>query len=73
MTNSRRVRHLFKKARKCAPSIIIVFIDEMDGIGHARGGGGGVSGDSNERESTLNQLPVEMDGFATVCCNNKHA
>ncbi|WJX54481.1 ATP-dependent zinc metalloprotease FTSH 8, mitochondrial [Trifolium repens] len=60
---SSRVRNLFYEARKCAPSII--FIDEIDAIGGARGRGGSSSG-YNERESTLNQLLVEMDGFGTT-------
>jgi len=57
-----RVRDLFKKAREKAPSI--VFIDEIDAVGkkrNARAGGGG----NEERDNTLNQLLVEMDGFAT--------
>ncbi|CAN1808737.1 ATP-dependent zinc metalloprotease FTSH 10, mitochondrial [Linum perenne] len=58
-----RVRNLFQEARQCAPSII--FIDEIDAIGRARGRGG-FSGGNDERESTLNQLLVEMDGFATT-------
>ncbi|XP_026403442.1 ATP-dependent zinc metalloprotease FTSH 10, mitochondrial-like [Papaver somniferum] len=58
-----RVRSLFTEARKCAPSII--FIDEIDAIGRARGRGG-LTGSNDERESTLNQLLVEMDGFATT-------
>ncbi|XP_055812452.1 ATP-dependent zinc metalloprotease FTSH 10, mitochondrial-like isoform X2 [Solanum dulcamara] len=58
-----RVRSLFQEARQCAPSII--FIDEIDAIGRARGKGG-FSGGHSERESTLNQLLVEMDGFATT-------
>lgn len=58
-----RVRHLFQEARQCAPSII--FIDEIDAIGRARGRGG-FSGGNDERESTLNQLLVEMDGFGTT-------
>jgi AFG3 family protein len=56
-----RVRDLFKQAKKKAPSII--FIDEIDAIGkkrHSMGGGG-----NEERDNTLNQLLVEMDGFAT--------
>lgn len=56
-----RVRDLFKTARKMSPSII--FIDEIDAIGKARGGG--QFGGNDEREATLNQLLVEMDGFAT--------
>jgi AFG3 family protein len=58
-----RVRSLFQEARQCAPSII--FIDEIDAIGRARGRGG-LSGGNDERESTLNQLLVEMDGFGTT-------
>ncbi|KAL1217169.1 ATP-dependent zinc metalloprotease FTSH 3 [Cardamine amara subsp. amara] len=57
-----RVRHLFQEARQAAPSII--FIDEIDAIGRARGRGG--FGGNDERESTLNQLLVEMDGFGTT-------
>lgn len=58
-----RVRNLFQEARQCAPSI--VFIDEIDAIGRKRGRGG-FSGSNDERESTLNQLLVEMDGFGTT-------
>ncbi|XP_073057083.1 ATP-dependent zinc metalloprotease FTSH 3, mitochondrial-like [Primulina eburnea] len=58
-----RVRNLFQEARQCAPSII--FIDEIDAIGRARGRGG-FAGSNDERESTLNQLLVEMDGFGTT-------
>ncbi|KAJ0987792.1 hypothetical protein J5N97_006148 [Dioscorea zingiberensis] len=58
-----RVGNLFQEARQCAPSII--FIDEIDAIGRARGRGG-FSGSNDERESTLNQLLVEMDGFGTT-------
>ncbi|KAK9168405.1 hypothetical protein Syun_000545 [Stephania yunnanensis] len=58
-----RVRSLFSEARQCAPSI--VFIDEIDAIGRARGRGG-FTGSNDERESTLNQLLVEMDGFGTT-------
>ncbi|CAA0836388.1 ATP-dependent zinc metalloprotease FTSH 10-mitochondrial [Striga hermonthica] len=58
-----RVRSLFQEARQCAPSI--VFIDEIDAIGRARGRGA-FSGGNDERESTLNQLLVEMDGFGTT-------
>ena len=54
-----RVRALFEEARKNAPAII--FVDEIDAVGRHRGGGGG-AGDQ-EREATLNQLLVEMDGF----------
>jgi len=55
-----RVRDLFKTAKKAAPSII--FIDELDAIGRMRGLG--VAGGHDEREQTLNQILVEMDGFA---------
>jgi len=55
-----RVRDLFKQARDSAPSII--FIDEIDAIGRKRGKGG-FTGGNDERESTLNQMLVEMDGF----------
>jgi cell division protease FtsH len=61
-----RIRDLFAKARKAAPSII--FIDELDAAGRKRGAGVGQGND--EREQTLNQLLVEMDGFggdAGVC------
>ncbi|MBE6340746.1 MAG: ATP-dependent zinc metalloprotease FtsH [Bacteroidales bacterium] len=57
-----RVRDLFKKAKDKAPSII--FIDEIDAIGRARGRNGGFSS-NEERENTLNQLLTEMDGFGT--------
>lgn len=57
-----RVRDLFANARKNAPCII--FVDEIDAIGKARGKGGSFGG-NDERESTLNQLLVEMDGFGT--------
>merc|ERR1711939_488414 len=57
-----RVRDLFSQARKMAPCI--VFIDEIDAVGRARGKGG-FSGGNDERENTLNQLLVEMDGFDT--------
>ena len=55
-----RVRDLFKEARASAPCII--FIDEIDAVGRQRGGGA-MSGGNEERENTLNQLLVEMDGF----------
>ncbi len=54
-----RVRDLFKLAKKSAPAII--FMDEIDAIGRTRGGGFG--GGNDEREQTLNQILVEMDGF----------
>ena len=57
-----RVREMFKEARKNAPCII--FIDEIDAVGKKRGGGP-TSGGNDEREQTLNQLLVEMDGFET--------
>ncbi|MBD3578576.1 ATP-dependent zinc metalloprotease FtsH [Streptomyces sp. KD18] len=56
-----RVRELFTEARKVAPAII--FIDEIDTIGRARGAGGGIGG-HDEREQTLNQILTEMDGFS---------
>merc|ERR1719265_2719608 len=58
-----RVRDLFEQARKMKPCI--VFIDEIDAVGRARGKGG-FSGGNDERENTLNQLLVEMDGFDTA-------
>ena len=57
-----RVRDLFDQAKKMAPCI--VFIDEIDAIGRARGKNSGFSG-NDERENTLNQLLTEMDGFQT--------
>ena len=56
-----RVRNLFAQAKEAAPAII--FIDELDAIGRARGGSGGFGGGSDEREQTLNQILTEMDGF----------
>ena len=56
-----RVRDLFEQAKKAAPSI--VFIDEIDAVGRQRGTG--LGGGHDEREQTLNQLLVEMDGFAS--------
>ena len=55
-----RVRDLFEEAKKSAPSII--FIDEIDAVGRQRGAG--LGGGHDEREQTLNQMLVEMDGFA---------
>lgn len=55
-----RVRDLFEQAKKVAPAII--FIDEIDAVGRQRGAG--LGGGHDEREQTLNQLLVEMDGFA---------
>ncbi len=55
-----RVRELFTQAKANAPSII--FIDELDAVGKKRGN---KMGSNDERESTLNQLLVEMDGFGT--------
>ena len=57
-----RVRDLFKKAKDKAPAII--FIDEIDAIGRARGKNQ-ITGSNDERENTLNQLLTEMDGFGT--------
>ncbi len=56
-----RIRSLFKQAREVKPCII--FIDEIDAIGKARGGNLAVSGGNDEREQTLNQILLEMDGF----------
>merc|ERR1719331_2670586 len=56
-----RVRDLFEQARKQAPAII--FIDEIDAVGRKRGAGGFSGGGNDERENTLNQMLVEMDGF----------
>lgn len=58
-----RVRDLFQNARKNSPCII--FIDEIDAVGKARGKGG-FSGGNDEREGTLNQILTEMDGFNTA-------
>jgi cell division protease FtsH len=55
-----RVRDLFQQAKESAPAI--VFINELDAIGRARGGGAGLGG-HDEREQTLNQILTEMDGF----------
>ena len=54
------MRDLFNTAKKCAPAV--VFIDEIDAVGRQRGAG--LGGGHDEREQTLNQLLVEMDGFA---------
>ena len=56
-----RVRDMFEQGKKNAPCII--FIDEIDGVGRSRGAG--LGGGNDEREQTLNQLLVEMDGFET--------
>ncbi len=56
-----RVRDLFEKAKKSAPAII--FVDELDAVGRLRGAG--LGGSHDEREQTLNQILVEMDGFGT--------
>ncbi len=56
-----RVRDLFKKAKQHAPAI--VFVDELDAVGRQRGAG--LGGGHDEREQTLNQILVEMDGFET--------
>src|ERR1700686_1500683 len=56
-----RVRDLFKQAREAGPAII--FIDELDAVGRARGGPAGF-GANSEQEQTLNQILTEMDGFS---------
>jgi cell division protease FtsH len=56
-----RVRDIFKQVRQSAPAIL--FIDELDAAGKARGGGTAEGSGSDERDQTLNQLLVEMDGF----------
>ncbi|HVW58408.1 MAG TPA: ATP-dependent zinc metalloprotease FtsH [Puia sp.] len=58
-----RVRDLFRQAREQAPCI--VFIDEIDAVGRSRGKNAFYTGANDERESTLNQLLTEMDGFGT--------
>eukprot|EP00931_Biecheleriopsis_adriatica_P018675 TRINITY_DN12998_c0_g1_i1.p1 TRINITY_DN12998_c0_g1~~TRINITY_DN12998_c0_g1_i1.p1 ORF type:complete len:832 (+),score=182.19 TRINITY_DN12998_c0_g1_i1:55-2496(+) len=58
-----RVRDLFQQARSSAPAII--FIDEIDAVGRKRGKGGFSGGGNDERENTLNQMLVEMDGFSS--------
>jgi len=59
-----RVRDLFAKAKESAPAI--VFIDELDAIGRARGGSAAISGANDEREQTLDQILTEMDGFGST-------
>jgi len=59
-----RVRDLFAQAKKMQPCI--VWIDEIDAIGKKRSSGNGMGGGNDERENTLNQLLVEMDGFSTM-------
>lgn len=56
-----RVRDLFEQARQMSPAII--FIDELDALGRARGAYGGLGGGHDEKEQTLNQLLAELDGF----------
>ncbi len=56
-----RVRDLFQVAKRAAPAII--FVDEIDAVGRTRGGNGGMGGGNDEREQTLNQILVELDGF----------
>ena len=56
-----RVRDMFEQAKKSSPCII--FIDEIDAVGRHRGAG--LGGGNDEREQTLNQMLVEMDGFDT--------
>ena len=56
---ARRVRDLFNKAKQSAPAVI--FIDEIDAVGRHRGAG--IGGSNDEREQTLNQILIEMDGF----------
>ena len=60
VVSATRVRDLFEQAKKSAPCII--FIDEIDAVGRQRGAG--LGGGHDEREQTLNQLLVEMDGFS---------
>ncbi len=62
-----RVRDLFRQAKEKAPCII--FIDEIDAIGRARGRSA-ITGANDERENTLNQLLTEMDGFSTNAGGN---
>lgn len=57
---AQRVRNLFNEAKESSPSII--FIDEIDAVGKKRTSGAG-GGGNDERDNTLNQLLVEMDGF----------
>jgi len=60
---AKRVRKLFETARSKSPCII--FIDEIDAVGKKRDGGGGAGRGNDERDQTLNQLLVEMDGMGT--------
>src|SRR4029077_19625002 len=59
-----RVRDLFAKAKEAAPSII--FIDELDAVGRSRQGSAGITGATDEREQTLDQILTEMDGFESA-------
>lgn len=63
-----RVRDMFETAKKNAPCII--FIDEIDAVGRQRGAG--LGGGNDEREQTLNQMLVEMDGFDTGAKCDRH-
>ena len=63
-----RVRDLFDQAKKVAPAIM--FIDEIDAVGRQRGSG--LGGGHDEREQTLNQLLVEMDGFSEQRGRHRH-
>ncbi len=63
-----RVRDMFEQAKKNAPCII--FIDEIDAVGRHRGAG--LGGGNDEREQTLNQLLVEMDGFEAERGHHHH-
>ena len=63
-----RVRDMFEQAKKSAPCII--FVDEIDAVGRHRGAG--LGGGNDEREQTLNQMLVEMDGFETNLGVHRH-